>query len=58
MVLDTIDKNFPWKCFYNEDAKEVYVFYRQGQAFTIKKNDYHDYRYEILSAGAAEVDLG
>ena len=23
-------KNFPYKCFYNDENKEVYSFYRQG----------------------------
>ena len=26
--LDTNNKNFPYKCFYNPDMNEVYVFYR------------------------------
>jgi hypothetical protein len=38
--------DFPIKCFYNEDLKEVYLFYRQGNSFIlnikegIQTNDY------------------
>lgn len=31
-------KNFPYKCFYNEDEQVVYSFYRQGQAFIVPTN--------------------
>lgn len=33
--LDTSNKNFPYKCFYSEEKDQIYVFYRQGQAFSI-----------------------
>ena len=33
--MGTSRRNFPYKCFYNEDLDEVYSFYRQGQALTI-----------------------
>ena len=29
------EKNFPYKCFFNEDDQMIYSFYRQGQAFMI-----------------------
>lgn len=25
---DSSKRNFPYKCFYNEDKKEIYAFYR------------------------------
>tara|TARA_B110000285_G_C14791031_1_gene453039 strand:- start:247 stop:372 length:126 start_codon:yes stop_codon:yes gene_type:complete len=28
-------KNFPYKCFYNDEEDEVYAFYRQGEFFNI-----------------------
>lgn len=28
--LDCSKKNFPYKCFYNDEKHEVYSFYRQG----------------------------
>lgn len=36
--METNGKNFPFKCFYNDDRNEVYVFYRQGEALTINPN--------------------
>ena len=30
ITIDSNDKNFPYKCFYNEEDNEVYSFYRQG----------------------------
>ena len=32
-------KNFPYKCFYNEDEQVVYSLYRQGQAFIVPTNN-------------------
>lgn len=32
-------KNFPYKCFYNEDSQTVYSFYRQGHAFIVPTNN-------------------
>jgi len=33
--LGTSSKNFPYKCFYNDDKDEVYSFYRQGHALIV-----------------------
>lgn len=30
VVLDCTRKNFPYKCFYNDERDEIYSFYRQG----------------------------
>lgn len=30
ITIGTNKKNFPYKCFYNDDDDEVYSFYRQG----------------------------
>lgn len=35
VVLDSNNKNFPYKCFYNSDSNEIYSFYRQCQSFTV-----------------------
>ena len=40
--------NFPVKCFYSPKFNEIYCFYRQGYAFTIKKEDLSDYRFEDI----------
>ena len=34
---DNGKKNFPYKSFYNEEKKEIYTFYRQGQSFIISE---------------------
>ena len=49
VVIDTDRKNFPYKCFYYDERNELYVFYRTGQAFTIKKGDLSDYRLEDMT---------
>jgi hypothetical protein len=36
IVFDCTYKNFPYKCFYFDERDELYVFYRTGQAITIK----------------------
>ena len=60
MEIDCTKKNFPYKCFHNEDKKQIYCFYRQGMAFTIQLDpeDLHqslsDYRYERMT----DLDLG
>lgn len=33
--MDSIEKNFPYKCFFSEDNNEIYSFYRQGESFII-----------------------
>jgi len=33
--LNSNNKNFPWKSFYNPEENEVYTFYRQGESFRI-----------------------
>jgi hypothetical protein len=59
-VIECTKKNFPYKAFYNEDKKQIYVFYRQGMAYTIQLDpeDLHaslsDYRYERMT----DLDLG
>ena len=32
---DSSSKNFPFKCFYNNDENKIYSFYRQGEFFNI-----------------------
>lgn len=34
--MECLSSNFPYKSFYSDDNKELYCFYRDGQAFTIK----------------------
>ena len=35
MELDCTGKNFPVKCFFNDEENVIYTFYRQGHSFTI-----------------------
>jgi len=52
--MDCSKKNFPYKCFYNEDLKEVYCFYRQGHSLIVNAADTSDYDYDRPT----ELDLG
>jgi hypothetical protein len=36
--------NFPFNCFYNDELREVYLFYRQGHSFIIEKDDPKDFK--------------
>lgn len=47
-------KNFPYKCFYNDELNEIYSFYRQGQAFIINADNASDYSFDRMT----EMDLG
>jgi hypothetical protein len=53
-VMDCTEKNFPYKCFFNEEKKEIYSFYRQGQAFIIESKDCSKYSLDRMT----EMDLG
>ena len=53
-VLTCTKKNFPYKCFYNDEKNEIYSFYRQGQAFIIPANDPEKYSFDRMT----EMDLG
>jgi hypothetical protein len=52
--MNSNKKNFPYKSFYNEDLKEVYLFYRQGQSMIINP----EYPKEYLMDRMTEMDLG
>jgi hypothetical protein len=58
MQLDCSQKNFPYKCFYNDEKKEIYSFYRQGHTFKVmlKEDDPKSwtYQYEKMT----DMDLG
>ena len=53
-IMECPKKNFPYKCFYNDDKDEIYSFYRQGQSFTIKPDKMEDYVYDKMT----DMDLG
>ena len=38
-TLECSKKNFPYKCFYNDEKQEVYSFYRQGHSLKVKIED-------------------
>lgn len=46
--------NFTYKCFYNDDLNEVYVFYRQGHQFRVNGSNTSDFFYQRVT----ELDLG
>lgn len=54
MKMECTMKNFPYKIFPNNEEGEIYIFYRQGQAFTINTADPSIYQYERMT----EMDLG
>lgn len=37
--------NFPYKCFFNEEKREIYSFYRQGEAFTVNPDKPEEYQF-------------
>ena len=47
-------KNFPYKCFYNDELDEIYSFYRQGFSFIIKPDKSEDYIFDKMT----DMDLG
>ena len=47
-------KNFPVKCFYNDDEDEIYSFYRQGEALIIQPHDSKQYTMNKMT----EMELG
>lgn len=53
-IMVCTEKNFPYKCFFNEEKEEIYSFYRQGQAFIINSKDCSKYTYDRMT----EMDLG
>jgi hypothetical protein len=48
-VLDCTKKNFPYKCFYNEERDEIYGYYRQGQSFIINAKDVKDFTFDRMT---------
>ena len=54
MELDCSVRNFPIKCFFNENRNEIYVFYRQGDSFTVRPDDIETYEWEDMF----DADLG
>ena len=54
MELNCTKKNFPYRCFYNDEKNEIYSFYRQGQALIINGSKSNDYTFDRMT----EMDLG
>ena len=56
-MIGSSRKNFPYKCFYNDEDEEVYAFYRQGEFFNIPvpggKN-----QFEIQTGKSTDMSLG
>ena len=51
MTLGDSKRNFPYKCFYNDELGEVYSFYRQGHAFVITEKDHRMNKMTDLDLG-------
>lgn len=56
--LECSKKNFPYKCFYNEEKKEIYSFYRQGQAFKVFVKDENPAKWTYQFDKMTDADLG
>jgi hypothetical protein len=54
MKMDCTSKNFPYKVFANDENNESYIFYRQGQVFTVNNTDPNEYQFARMT----EMDLG
>jgi hypothetical protein len=54
ITIDCNAKNFPVKSFYNDEKDEIYVFYRQGQSYTIDGKDIS----KFFSDNITDEDLG
>jgi hypothetical protein len=54
LKMECSKKNFPYKCFYNEDKHEIYSFYRQGFSFIIDADDCSKYVFDRMT----DMDLG
>jgi hypothetical protein len=52
--IGTSKKNFPVKCFYNDDEDEIYSFYRQGEALIIQPHNSKKYTINKMT----EMELG
>jgi len=51
-------RNFPYKCFYNEDEDEVYAFYRQGEFFNVPVSEESQKKKVIETASCTDMSLG
>ena len=38
-------KNFPYKCFYNDEEDVIYCFYRGGEFFNMPRSDIHKVQF-------------
>lgn len=47
-------KNFPLKCFYNDETDMIFMFYRQGESLWMKKDNIDEFKIEDIS----DMDLG
>lgn len=56
--LDCSKKNFPYKCFFNDEKREIYSFYRQGHSFKIMLKDDDPSKWEYQFEKMTDMDLG
>jgi hypothetical protein len=47
--LECLNSNFPYKSFFSEDNNEIYCFYRDGIAFSMKLDQLENYRQEQIT---------
>jgi hypothetical protein len=56
--MDCNAKNFPVKCFYNDEKDEIYSFYRQGHSFKIPRRDIENYQtYKVFDGDFGQIVL-
>jgi hypothetical protein len=47
--MENYSSNFPLKCFYNDELKEIYSFYKQGEAFIVPEGDALGYQLDKIA---------
>jgi len=57
-MIGSSSRNFPYKCFYNEEDDEVYAFYRQGEFFNIPVTVNVEKKKVIENARCTDMSLG
>jgi hypothetical protein len=51
-------RDFPYKCFYNDEEDEIYAFYRQGNFFNIPVSENSENQKEIETGDCTDMSLG
>ena len=54
LQMNCSKKNFPYKCFYNDEENKIYSFYRQGFSFIVDGDNADNYLFDRMT----DMDLG